>query len=144
MQTSDTPRSPLLGLPDEIKSQILSYLKKDFKPSLMLLRRTHSTFRRIILAEDCIGTNNRTKRRRMLAAEHKYRFLFAPNHYPCYGSCLKVLEGTEFDEYPFENFRFSAVWAGVGAKARPLGAIRAFERRCDYCRICESRVRKDE
>lgn len=91
-QALSTPHSPPLSLPIVLKLQILSYFENEFQPTLMLLRRTHSTFRPIISAQVCIGANQRIKARRMLAAEHVYPFLFAPNHYPCYGRCLAVLK----------------------------------------------------
>lgn len=139
VQPSDTVLPPLLALPTELKLQIFSYLDDDSQPSLMLLRRTHSTFRHIISAKDCIGLDSKIKRKRMLVAEHKYPFLFARDHSPCYGSCLDVLEGSQFDNYPYEKLQSTGLWLGVGARARPLGASRAFERKCDNCRVKESK-----
>lgn len=134
VQPSDTVLPPLLALPLEIKLQIFSYLETDLQPSLMLLRRTHSTFRHMIPINDCISLDSQIKRRRMLVAELKYPFLFAQNHYPCYGPCLAVLEGSQFDNCPFHHqLQFTGLWLQLGAIARPLGASRAFERRCDDC-----------
>lgn len=129
---------PLLALPVELKLQIFSYLKNDLQPSLMLLRRTHSTSRQMISAQDCVGVDNKTTKIRMFAAEQNYGFLFTPTQYPCY-NCLKVIDRSGFDQYPFSKYVSADVWTGFGANARPLGAHRTFERQCDNCWIAEPR-----
>ncbi len=127
-QISNTPHlPPLLALPVELKLQIFSYLKNDSQPSLMLLRRTHSTFRQIISAQDCVGVDNNLTKTRMLVAEQDYPFLFAPNQYPCY-VCLKVIDQSGFDKDFLLKRALAGAWPGFGANARPLGDPRAYQR----------------
>ena len=128
---------PLLTLPTEMKLHIISYLLDtedfgDFDPSLIILRRTHSTFRAIIpstpygppVLDDLMLRYAREKR--LLQAERHHPYLIPPNKFPCYG-CQLVLDSSTFG-----NFNLLSSDSGLGdsevftgGRILPLGAVQA-------------------
>lgn len=93
--TSSPKTSRLLALPTEVKGQILSHLSNEEEPTLMMLRRTHSSFHRMMPYTAHESKSWVDRERKLLNAEYMYPFSFPPNHYPCYG-CLGVLKACWF------------------------------------------------
>lgn len=89
---------PLLALPTELKLQIFCYLKTDERPSLMILRRTHSSLRGLISREDCMGHNWAMQGERLFYAEQEHPYLIPAGYYSCY-YCKRVLSASHFSEY---------------------------------------------
>lgn len=125
------PLAPLLALPTELQLHIISYIpnKEDPEPTLIILRRTHRTFRDIIppAPYGALGPFNSTlweaRKGRLLQAEHKYPDLIPRKMLPCY-RCLCVLDHLDFDL--FEE--------GLpGGRTKPLGDMKALTRFCSWC-----------
>lgn len=119
---------PLLALPTELKLQIFSYLKTERRPSLMILRRTHSSLRGLISREESIAQTSQLNTERMWNAEHDHQYLIPPGCFPCY-ICNQVLSASHFDDMKKRN----GIVDVEGPKGRPLGCARAQDRACDDC-----------
>ena len=107
--SSDSPcqtPSPLLRLPVELKQHIISYLFDDAFPSLVCLRRTHTTFLTVIpKAQIRSKLSEKNLFHQLCAAETLHPYLLPENHYPCY-TCARVLPVHVFSvalEYHFDN-----------------------------------------
>ncbi len=104
--TNTTPTPPLLALPVELKLHILSYLsvKKPFVShqqdilSLIILRRTHRSFREIIPHAPYASECQTLRWFQLHAAEKNHPYPIPPNHYPCY-RCFRLIESSGFDKY---------------------------------------------
>ena len=126
------PLAPLQALPTELKLQIISYIpdKEDPEPTLIILRRTHRTFRDIIRPAPYgppvpFNTTLREARKnRLLQAEHKYPHLIPRNMLPCY-RCLCVLDHLKFDLLEGEM--------PGGGRTKFLGYREAHTRFCSRC-----------
>ena len=131
-----TPTPPLLALPVELKLHILSYLsvKKPFLSpgqnilSLMILRRTHRSFREIIPHAPYASVVRPSKLFLLLEAEINHPYLFPPNHYPCYG-CLWLIEGSGFGRCDTPAWDCDLEPHAVP----PLQSKKAAGRRCNAC-----------
>lgn len=81
----------LLGLPVELKLEIISHLPHDEYPSRACLRRTHSSFLQLIPKTDIRSKLSDTQLSdQLLKTELEYPYLFPPDHYPCF-FCARVL-----------------------------------------------------
>ena len=82
---------PLLALPVELKSNIISHLPHDEYPSRACLRRTHSAFFQLIPKADSLSQLPLIDLAdQLLRTELDNAYLLPPDHYPCY-FCLRVL-----------------------------------------------------
>lgn len=176
---SDTTHSSLLALPDEVKLLILSNFDEDYKDpdhafnfsgnnndprnalTLMILRRTHKSFRQIIPNP---WKEVRPTKEHYITAELRYPYLFPFScgcsyhgschsnrcsdpvflFFPCY-ECLRVIKWGHWNGHPFEkpyNDNFHnyqvAYFREKGGKycysqsERP-GSEHAEDRTCDEC-----------
>ena len=155
---------PLLALPLEIKLQILSNFDDDTDDgenglTLMVLRRTHKSFRQIIPNPWNRSSPERKKRRYIcdhwLAAECKYPYLFplecdceyndcpqchsndCPNpfflFFPCY-DCRRLVDRGDFGNYRIAYFRDERFTSYKSATLWDLmGGEHAKDRLCDRC-----------
>ena len=89
---------PLLVLPVEIKSEIISHIPHDRFPTLACLRRTHSSFLNLIPKAAIRSKLSRPALcDQLLTTETHYAYLLPPDHYPCH-VCARVLPA---DAFPF-------------------------------------------
>ncbi|MCJ1456301.1 hypothetical protein MMC28_006661 [Mycoblastus sanguinarius] len=100
--SSQASLPPLLMLPLELKLQIFSYLRGP-EPTLIILRRTHPSFRNIIPKYEVRAKLSKVDYRdHLLAADQltsdpKQPKLFLQNQFPCF-ACLSVLPSTKFSD----------------------------------------------
>ena len=98
--------SPLLTLPVELKELIISYLCDDHYPSLVCLRRTHSSFITVIPKAQIRSNLSRADLlQQFLVTERLFPDLLPRDHYPCY-VCARVLPLSVFPftlEHHFDN-----------------------------------------
>lgn len=133
-RTPKTKKPELLYLPPEIQMHIISFLSNEPTPdspeaTLTYLRRTHSSFRKVIPIQPFRGTNLSVQQRRLMAiqllgAEHRVRNpdLYIDHYYPCY-KCLRVRNAGYF---PFSE-------ADMVRRNMDIGASRAHMRQCMDC-----------
>lgn len=112
--------TPFLALPTELKLQIISYLPQHKSPSLVCLRRTHTSFRDIIPQSDIRSKPSLfLLRSQLLDTELNHSYLLLHHCYPCY-RCTAVL--------PFQDFHPWMVQCNL-----VLGGACAYYRFCYRC-----------
>lgn len=133
-RTSKTTKLELLYLPPEVQMHIISFLSNEPTPdspeaTLTYLRRTHSSFRKVIPIQPFHPINLSVQQRRLMAiqllgAEHRVRNpdLFIDRYYPCY-KCLRVRNAG--------YFLFSE--ADMVRRYMDIGSSRAHMRQCTDC-----------
>ncbi len=130
---------PLLALPLELKLEILSSFSDyaddpDHALTLMILRRTHKSFRDIIPNP---WNDAKPTATHFLAAERQHPYLFALDElwegfervafFPCY-DCLRLVDR----RHSFRNYRI-AYFRDDDESWDLLGAEHAQDRICDRC-----------
>ncbi len=124
-----TPFPPLLALPLELKLQIFSYLSG----SLIILRRTHSSFRHIIPRNRITSSPRRIRTAQLVFAEDNHSYLFPPDHYPCY-VCFRALPGSQFDSfYKARGQEYGWNWKRRKMVSSNRGGILRGTRFCNDC-----------
>ncbi len=131
-----TPLPPLLALPLELILQILSYLSDTNHCSLIILRRTHSSFRHIIPRDRITSSPRAIKTAQLVFAEDNHSYLFPHDHYPCY-VYFRALPGSKFDSF-YKARRQVYSWKQIGSKRRKVvsfnrGGILKGTRYCNHC-----------
>lgn len=125
----ETELPPLLALPLEIKQDIFAYLHDSREPTLAILRRTHSSFYRIIPRSELRSKVPRQLGSQLLRAEARYPYLLPPGHYTCF-ECLCVL--------PRNSFSDNETHKGKG-----LGSVKAHQRFCLSCGVTRGRYARN-
>ena len=129
------------------KLQITSYIsnKEDPEPTLIILRRTHGTFRNLVppapYGPGVMGNSAlvHSRKKRLQQAEREQKYLIPPKMLPCY-RCLRVLGRLAFDKFEtyMPDWRISVYDTGSCAEERvkSLGCTNAHTRR--YSRCCNA------
>ena len=134
--TSTAPLPPLLALPLELKLQILTYLTDTKHCSLVILRRTHSSFRHIIPRDRITSSPRAIKTVQLVFAEDNLSYLFPHDYYPCY-FCFRALPGSKFDFfYTVHGQRYG--WKRRKVVSSNRGGIFQGTRRCNDCYVFET------
>lgn len=121
---------PLLALPAEITLQICSYLEGP-EPTIIILRRTHPHFRRIIPKVNLLGALSKEDLRSHLLVADRYAGvgkrlnLFPPGHLACF-KCFRVLPSGDFG---YQNVTRSKRVGGSAGHARTCVACAIKNRR---------------
>ena len=129
------PSPPLLALPLELKLQILSYLSVDDPDddddvSLIILRRTHRSFRNIIPHAPYTSKDRTHNGLQLEQAEFEHPYLIPPLNYPCY-QCLRVMEVSAFGRSDVRMHWYSSV-LDLGV-ITPIGSSWSNDRKCNAC-----------
>lgn len=130
--TTTTSLPPLLTLPLELNWHIFSYFSVDDHAdlSLMILRRTHRSFRDIIPHAPYGSKAGYRRRCQLVRAEHQHPYLIPPMACPCY-SCEQIVDGSGFGRGDVLPFWYSC--EGALGVVVPLGSQRARVRKCNAC-----------